>query len=208
MANSFKPVFYSVLFLIFGLSAELVELIKINKTLVLDVRYATLNNFTGKKVYPSGRCFLQRPAALALNKVQRELKKHGLGLKIWDAYRPLSVQKIFWEIYPNDNYVADPAKGSRHNRGCAVDVTLIDLKTGKELEMPSCFDDFSEKAGRDYEKMDSEARKNCKLLETAMEKYGFKGLSSEWWHFDFVGVGIEVGKEAWKQYPVTDVAIA
>lgn len=191
-----------------GLQAKLVELIKINQTFVLDVRYATADNFTGKKVYPSARCFLQEPAALALAKVQDELKKQDLGLKIWDAYRPLSVQKIFWEIYPNENYVADPVKGSRHNRGCAVDLTLVDLKTGKELVMPSNFDDFSEKASRDYEKMDSEARKNCKLLEATMEKHGFKGLSSEWWHFDFVGVGIEVGKEAWKQYSVTDVAIA
>lgn len=190
------------------LQADLVELIKINKTFVLDLPYATIHNFTGKKVYPSARCFLQEPAALALDKVQLELKKQNLGLKIWDAYRPLSVQKIFWEICPDDNYVANPAKGSRHNRGCAVDVTLVDLKTEKELVMPSRFDDFSEKASRNYDTMTSEARKNCKLLETTMEKYGFKGLQSEWWHFDFVGVETELGKEAWKQYPVTDVAIA
>ncbi len=193
--------------IILSLHAELVELITLNKNFVLDVRYATTNNFTGKKVYPSARCFLQKEAADALNLVQQELEKQELGLKIWDAYRPLSVQKIFWEIYPNENYVADPAKGSRHNRGCAVDVTLVDLKTGEELTMPSAFDDFSEKAHRNYDKMAPEARKNCKLLQDVMEKYGFRGVPTEWWHFDFVGVDTQPGKEVWKNYPVSDIII-
>ena len=192
-----------LLIITFGLSAELVELIKINNTFVLDVRYATTNNFTGKKVYPSARCFLQKPAALALNQAQQELAKQNLGLKIFDAYRPLRVQKIFWEICPNENYVADPAKGSVHNRGCAVDVTLIDLKTKQELVMPSGFDDFSEKAARNYNNMMPEARKNCKMLETAMQKHGFKGSPSEWWHFDYVG--FKSGEKAWKQFPVSDI---
>lgn len=192
--------------------AALVELIKINNSFVLDVRYATTNNFTGKKVYPSARCFLQKPAALALDQVQKELARHNFGLKIFDAYRPLSVQKIFWEIFPNEKYVADPKKGSRHNRGCAVDVTLINLTTKQELIMPSGFDDFSEKATRNYDKMEPEARKNCEFLETVMGRYGFKGAPSEWWHFDYVGpntVGLNSkrGKEAWREFPISDIAI-
>jgi len=198
--------FFSFL-LFFCLQAELVELININNSFVLDVRYATTNNFTGKKVYPSARCFLQKPAALALDQVQKELAKQNLGLKIFDAYRPLSVQKIFWEICPNENYVADPKKGSRHNRGCAVDLTLINLKTKQELVMPSDFDDLSKKAERDYDSMTPEVRKNCKLLEEVMEKHGFKGLPSEWWHFDYVGLGSKRGKEAWREFPVSDVDI-
>lgn len=206
--KNLHTIFLAPLIFICSLSAELVELVKINSNFVLDIRYATTNNFTGKKVYPSARCFLQQEAAEALDKVQQELEKQNLGLKIWDAYRPLSVQKIFWEIYPDENYVADPVKGSRHNRGCAVDLTLIDLKTGQELVMPSEFDDFSEKAHRNYDKMEPETAKNCKLLQDIMEKHGFRGLSSEWWHFDFVGIDTAVGQEVWKQYPVSDVAIA
>jgi|GEM_PF-5358063 len=204
MSHTYRHLTVCLLLYIFGINAELVELIKLNKTFVLDVRYATINNFTGKKVYPCNRCFLQEPAALALDKVQQELAAQGLGLKIFDAYRPLSVQKIFWNICPNENYVADPAKGSRHNRGCAVDVTLINSKTGKELEMPSEFDEFSEKAGRNYEKMESTTAKNCRLLQDIMEKHGFKGLPSEWWHFDFVGMDTQ--KEVWKEFPVSDIA--
>ncbi len=194
-----------LILVMFGLQAEFVELIKITPTIQFDVRYATTNNFTGKKVYPSARCFLQEPAALALDQVQQEFEKLGLGLKVFDAYRPLSVQKIFWAICPNENYVADPAKGSRHNRGCAVDLTLIDLKTGKELVMPSAFDEFSDKAGRNYDKMEPDACKNCKLLESIMKKHGFEGLPSEWWHFDFVGANPK--EEVWKAFPISDVDI-
>lgn len=188
----------------FFLHAELVELIKINSTFVLDIRYATTNNFTGKKVYPSAHCFLQEPAAKALNLVQKDLAKKGLGLKIWDGYRPLSVQKIFWKICSNPKYVANPAKGSKHNRGCAVDCTIIELKTGKELAMPSLFDEFSIRANRRYEKMAPQARRNCQALEEIMKKYGFKGESSEWWHYDFVGIGTKKGSEAWRQFPISD----
>jgi D-alanyl-D-alanine dipeptidase len=201
----FKKFFWYTLTFFLYASAELIELTKINKTFVLDVRYATTNNFTGKKVYQSARCFLQKEAANALNDVQQELAQQNLGLKIFDAYRPLSVQKIFWEIYPDENYVADPKKGSRHNRGCAVDLTLIDLKTKEELVMPSGFDDFSKKTTRDYDHMTPEARENCKLLENIMQKHGFRGLPSEWWHFDFVGSN--PNQEAWREYPVSDIAI-
>jgi D-alanyl-D-alanine dipeptidase len=140
----------------------------------------------------------------ALAKVQKELSAMGFGLKIFDGYRPLSVQKKFWDavadIFPDENeralYVANPKIGSKHNRGAAVDITLIDLVTGKEFEMPSGYDEFSEKAYRDYSKMTINSRKNCKLLELIMKKHGFDGAYSEWWHFDFNG---------WEKYPIFDV---
>lgn len=171
-------------------SHDLVNIQKINPTIRLDILYATTKNFTHKKVYPSAHCFLRRSVAKKLDLVQKELKKKGLGLKIFDGYRPLSVQKKFWSICPDPRYVLNPNKpgGSRHNRGIAVDVTLINLKTGKELEMPSAYDDFSSKAHRDYhaiEKRNPIAAKNCKLLETVMHKHGFTGIKTEWWHFDF-----------------------
>ncbi len=186
--------------------ASLVELIKISPHIRLDIRYATKKNFTGNVVYPSARCYLQKEVAVALDAVQREMEAVGLGLKIFDGYRPLSVQKIFWDVvsdrFPDpierQKYVANPAAGSKHNRGTAVDLTLIDLKTGKELEMPSGYDDFSALAHRIYGKMLSKrARRNCKLLELVMEKHGFIGIPSEWWHFDF---------KAWEKYPVADVS--
>lgn len=185
-------------FIINGKKIELVELIKINPNIKLDIRYATKNNFTGKQVYSSAKCYLQKSAALALDEVQKELEKQGLGLKIYDCYRPFSVQKIFWEICPDARYVADPKVGSKHNRGTAVDLTLIDLKTGEELEMPSLYDDFSEKASRNCKKMSEKARKNCKLLEKIMKKHKFVPQPTEWWHFDYKG---------WKDFDILDIKI-
>ena len=177
---------------------KLVEIVKINSKIKLDIKYSTTNNFTGKTVYSSNRCFLIKEVAIALNKVEKDLEKQGLGLKVWDGYRPLSVQKIFWSICPNENYVANPAKGSNHNRGTAVDLTLVDLKTGKELVMPSMFDDFSSKASRNYSKMSAVVSKNCRVLESLMVKHGFHAPYSEWWHFDY---------KNWKNYPVLDFDI-
>lgn len=178
--------------------ASLVELITINPTIVLDVRYATPDNFTKKIVYPSARVFIQKPVALALDAIQKELQPLGLGLKVFDGYRPLSVQKIFWALVPDARYVMPPSQGSNHNRGAAVDVTIIDLATGKELFMPSSFDDLTERAHRIYTKMDSrEAQLNCKFLELIMEKHGFIGFPTEWWHFDW---------HQSAQYPVLDVS--
>jgi len=174
---------------------EFIELNKMNPNILLDIRYATINNFTGKVVYPEARAFLVSDAAYSLDSVQKELETMGLGLKIYDAYRPLSVQKIFWEIMPDERYVADPKKGSRHNRGMAVDLTLVD-KNGKELFMPTEYDDFTEKAHRDYMNISDEQIKNRKILEDVMTKYGFKGLPTEWWHFDYRG---------WEDYDVMDV---
>jgi D-alanyl-D-alanine dipeptidase len=167
-------------------SSELVEVKKVIPNIVLDIRYATTNNFTGQKLYEHGRTFLRRAVAKHLSAAQREFNKMGLGLKIYDAYRPLSVQRKMWAIYPHEGYVANPAKGSRHNRGAAVDVTLVDLRTGKELPMPSGYDEFSERAHRDYTGASAEELRNRELLERVMEKHGFKGLFTEWWHFDDV----------------------
>ena len=183
-------------------SHNLIDLQKIIPTIKLDIRYATTNNFTGKKVYSFAtgapvKCFLQKPAAQALKKVQDELAILGLSLKVFDGYRPLSVQHIFWQLLPDERYVADPKKGSRHNRGCAVDVTLVKLD-GTDIMMPTDFDDFTERAHSDYMNLPSEAVKNRTLLRTVMEKHGFTVLATEWWHFDFKG---------WEHYPVLDVSL-
>jgi len=166
--------------------AQLVELNKVIPSIILDIRYATADNFVGKVLYPSARCFLVKPAAKALAKVQRDLKKQGYQLVVFDGYRPLSVQKIMWEIVANPEFVADPAKGSRHNRGYAVDVSLLDLD-GNPVLMPTPFDDFTEKARRNCTDLPDEAIRNRQILENAMIRHGFSPLPSEWWHFDYKG---------------------
>lgn len=163
--------------------------------ILLDIRYATENNFTGKKVYPSARCFLRYSVVKALSKVQKELQSMGLQLMIFDGYRPRSVQYIFWEIMPDERYVLNPKKGSRHNRGAAVDLTLADLY-GQPLKMPSEYDDFSEKAHVNYQNCDNESKKNRDLLQNIMTKNGFHSFETEWWHFDFTG---------WERFPLLDV---
>jgi len=174
---------------------DLVEIKTEETGIILDIRYATENNFAGQAVYGSPRCFLRKKTAEKILAVHKELETLGLGLKIWDGYRPRSVQYKFWELVPDPRYVADPSKGSKHNRGSAVDCTLVD-KDGNELEMPSVFDDFSEKAHRNYETMSPQAAKNCKQLETLMAKHGFSFFHSEWWHFDDVD---------WRQYDLLDI---
>lgn len=169
----------------------------VTPSIVLDIRYATSNNLTGTIIYPKAGGYVRAPVAHALNLVQQDLNKGGLGLKIFDAYRPLRYQKLFWSVMPDENYVAHPEKGSKHNRGASVDLTLIRLTDGQELEMPSDFDDLSEKAHRDYSRMTDEAAKNCKLLEDIMAKHGFTGWPKEWWHFDFQG---------WEHYPLEDIS--
>ncbi len=162
----------------------LINVKKLAPGIVVDMRYATDNNFTKQKLYPVGdECLLCEPAAERLARVQKKLEKKGLGLKIWDCYRPVSVQKKLWEIVPDDRYVANPVKGSRHNRGASVDLTLVDKK-GRELEMPTAFDEFSQKAHRDFMDLPAAALKNRKTLQDAMEAEGFLPLPTEWWHFD------------------------
>ncbi len=160
----------------------LVELIQISPQIRLDIRYATPNNFTGKVVYPSARCFLLRQVAERLHLVQGTLEKMGLGLKVFDGYRPLSVQKILWKVCPDPRYVADPKEGSCHNRGAAVDLTLVDLR-GKELPMPTEFDDFTAKASHSYLGGSSETQENRGLLKKVMEAEGFLAYEGEWWHY-------------------------
>jgi D-alanyl-D-alanine dipeptidase/kynurenine formamidase len=177
---------------------DLVELTSVDQTLKLDVRYATPNNFTGQPVYTEGRVFLQRPAAEALARVQQALHDKGYGLVLFDGYRPWRVTKLFWDITPADkkSFVADPAKGSKHNRGCAVDLSLVDLKTGHEVEMPGGYDEMSERSYPTYEGGTNAQREARDLLRAAMEHEGFFVYSHEWWHFDF---------KDWRAYPILDV---
>ena len=181
--------------------ADLVEVVKLDPTIRLDVRYATPNNFTGRPVYRQARAFLQRPAAEALVRVNRALHDEGYGLLVFDGYRPWSVTKLFWQITPKDKrergFVANPAKGSKHNRGAAVDLSLYDLATGKEVEMPSAYDEFSDRADPDYAGGTSEQRSRRDLLRAEMEREGFSVDPGEWWHFNYRG---------WEQYPILDIA--
>lgn len=176
---------------------DLIDIQQINPRIVLDIRYATPNNFTHRRLYSQPRCLLRTAVAQRLARVQVELEAQGLGLKVYDCYRPLSVQKELWKLIPDDRYVANPAQGSRHNRGSAVDLTLVD-RYGKELEMPTPFDEFSDRAHIDYPHMTPTARKNMQRLQAVMQKHGFTTIPSEWWHFD--------AKE-WNQYSVLDIPL-
>jgi len=177
------------------LKPDLVELVTLDPTIKLDIRYATTNNFLGTPVYTQARAFLQRPAAEALLRAHRELKAQGYGLIIHDGYRPWYVTKIFWDAVPTDKriFVADPSAGSKHNRGCAVDLSLYDLKTGQEVDMPSGYDEMTERAYADYPGGTDQQRALRLVLRQAMEKQGFAVIPKEWWHFDY---------KDWKQYPI------
>jgi zinc D-Ala-D-Ala dipeptidase len=175
---------------------ELINLAEFIPGIVLEIRYATTNNFTGEKIYNLARAYARKPVADALKKIQADLKKQGLELKIFDGYRPYSATVMFYETYHDTTYVASPYKGSRHNRGCALDLTLIDSKTGKELQMPTEWDSFKKEAWPSTPVADPVVRKNRKTLIDAMEKHGFKVNSSEWWHFDFIG---------WQKFAVMDI---
>jgi D-alanyl-D-alanine dipeptidase len=166
-------------------SKKMIDLGALIPGLVLDLRYATTNNFMKQKMYPGNisHTYLRAPAAKALLEVQQELYKMGYGLKIFDAYRPYSVTVQFWELVHDERYVADPSKGSGHNRGIAVDLTIIDLKSGKELEMPTGFDNFTDSAHHDFMNLQSLILQNRKLLREEMEKYGFLAFPTEWWHY-------------------------
>lgn len=181
--------------------ARLIELITLDKTIKLDIRYATENNFVGKKVYPEARAFLQKPAAKAIVRVHKKLRKQGLGLVIYDGYRPWAITKLFWEVTPEDKrmFVANPEKGSKHNRGCAVDLGIFDLKTGLAIPMPSGFDEFTERASPNYTGGTDEERRNRDLLRKLMEAEGFAVNPNEWWHFDY---------KNWQDYAIYDIAFS
>jgi len=167
--------------------ADLVELTKLDPTIKLEIRYATTNNFLGTVFYSEARAFMQRPAAEAVVRAIRKLKPYGYGLLIHDAYRPWYVTRVFWDATPDDKkiFVANPANGSRHNRGCAVDLTLYDLKTKKPVEMVSTYDETTARAYPDYPGGTSLQRWHRKLLRDAMEAEGFTVYEAEWWHFDY-----------------------
>jgi zinc D-Ala-D-Ala dipeptidase len=164
----------------------------------LDIRYATEDNFMNQRLYPLAAAWLRAPAAEALAAAERELAEQGIGLRIFDAYRPYSVTRIMWERIRDPDYVADPARGSRHNRGAAVDLTLIDLETGEELEMPTGYDNFTERAHHDFDDLREEVKENRRILRETMERHGFVALASEWWHYDFQG---------WEQFDLLDIPL-
>ncbi len=175
---------------------QLINLETFVPDLVLDIRYATTNNFTSERIYNLARAYARKPVAEALKMIQADLRKQGLGIKIFDAYRPYKATVKFYEVYHDTTYVASPYRGSRHNRGCALDLTVIDLKSGQELKMPTGYDSFQKAAWPSTPVSDPEIRKNRTLLINAMEKHGFKVNGSEWWHFDFIG---------WRKYEVLDI---
>jgi D-alanyl-D-alanine dipeptidase len=179
-------------------SPDLVELASLDRAIHLDVRYATSHDFLGAPVYTQARAFLQRPAAEAVLRALQRLKPLGYGLLIHDAYRPWYVTKIFWDATPPEGkiFVADPAQGSRHNRGCAVDLTLYELQTGKPIEMPGTYDEMSPRSFPDYPGGTSLQRWHRDLLRWSMESEGFTVYEHEWWHFDF---------KDWHAYPILNV---
>jgi zinc D-Ala-D-Ala dipeptidase len=164
---------------------RMVNVQELNPGISLDLRYASMNNFMHRIMYPEqpNYTFLRLPAARALSGVENELNRQGLGLKIYDAYRPYFVTEKFWELVHDDRYVADPKKGSGHNRGIAVDLTIIDLNTKKELKMPTGFDNFTDSAHHDFVNLPGEVLLNRKLLKETMEKFGFVEFPTEWWHY-------------------------
>ncbi|MFM7646043.1 MAG: M15 family metallopeptidase [Sphingomonadales bacterium] len=167
---------------------ELIELKKLNQGLVYDIRYASFNNFTGKALYPAKTkvCYLRKPAAEALARVALSLQKMGLGLKIFDSYRPYGVTEAFWKLIGDERYVAHPAKGSGHNRGIAVDLTLIDLNTQQELNMGTGFDNFSDTAHHSFTGLSLSVLQNRRILREEMIRQGFQPLETEWWHYAFL----------------------
>jgi D-alanyl-D-alanine dipeptidase len=174
---------------------SLVNVATLDPTIRLDIRYAGTGNFLSAPIYESARAYLQRPAAEALLRAHNRLKTSGYGILIHDAYRPWFVTWIFWEATPPQlkDFVANPARGSKHNRGCAADVTLYDLKSGSPVEMPSLYDEMSERAYPDYPASDPRQRQLRDLLRTAMESEGFTVYEYEWWHFDY---------KDWRHYPI------
>jgi D-alanyl-D-alanine dipeptidase len=179
-------------------ASELVELTKLDATMKLDIRYATPQNFMGRPLYPQARAFLQRPAAEALARVNAELKPLGYRLLVFDGYRPWRITKQMWDSTPpaKHAFVADPKVGSRHNRGCAVDLTLWSIATGKEVPMPGDYDEMSPRSSANYAGGTVAQREARDLLRRLMEAHGFTVLPAEWWHFDF---------KDWKSYPIQDI---
>jgi D-alanyl-D-alanine dipeptidase len=179
--------------------SDLVEVVTLDPAIHLDIRYAGHDNFLGEPVYTQARAFLQRPAAEALVRVNHKLAPYGYGLLIHDGYRPWYVTKIFWDATPpaQHDFVADPQEGSKHNRGCAVDLTLYALATGKAVEMPGLYDEMSPRSHVDYAGGTARQRELRDLLRQTMESEGFAVYPPEWWHYDY---------RDWESYAVENVA--
>jgi D-alanyl-D-alanine dipeptidase len=177
---------------------DLVDLAALGGGMHFDIRYATANNFLGVQVYQQARAFLERPAAQALLAAAQDLSVRGYGLLIHDAYRPWYVTKIFWDATPAKlhNFVADPAKGSKHNRGCAVDLSLYELSSGAPVEMPSGYDEMTERAHPDYRGGSRVESAHRNLLRRTMEAHGFTVDRGEWWHYDY---------RDWRRYPIVNI---
>ena len=165
-------------------------------TIPLDIRYATKNNFTKEVIYPCGRCFLQDEVAEALSQAQKKLQAQNLSLVLFDCYRPLAAQEKLWNIVPNPSYVTPPEKGSMHNKGLAVDVSIADA-TGKLVDMGTPYDYFGEKAHVDFYDLPNRVLKNRKILNDVMIEFGFKGIRTEWWHFSFQSLQASIENWQW-----------
>lgn len=175
---------------------ELIEIKKAIPSVVLDIRYATTNNFMHQIMYKQARAFARKPVVEKLKVIQARLKKDGYGLKIFDGYRPYAVTVSFYEKATDKAFVANPNKGSKHNRGCALDLTLIDLKTRKDIPMPTPYDSFEDAASPTYANLPANIIKNRDYLIKIMHENGFKVVNNEWWHFDFNG---------WENYSLMDI---
>ena len=178
--------------------ADLVELVRLDPTIKLDIRYAGTNNFLGKPVYKEARAFLQRPAAEAVVRAHRALRPHGYGLLIHDGYRPWAITKLFWDMTSGKQreFVADPKTGSKHNRGAAVDLTMYELKTGRAVQMPGDYDEMTERSDPAYQGGTADERARRDLLRKAMEAEGFTVEPNEWWHYNY---------QDWREYPILDI---
>jgi D-Ala-D-Ala dipeptidase len=171
-------------FVVWGQQSDFVRLKDLSPDFVYELKYATPDNFLKQAVYDCGECYLRKSTAEALVKANEAFKQLGYRIKLFDCYRPLSVQKKMWKILPGTHYVANPAKGSKHNRGAAVDLTLVDAE-GKELNMGTPFDFFGKEAHHTYTQHSKEVLENRKLLKETLDKYNFKSIYSEWWHYEY-----------------------
>jgi len=166
-------------------------------SLWLEISYATVNNFSKSVIYTKPKAFVRKPLAEALKLLQDSLAGLGLAIKIYDAYRPYAATLLFYEVYPDTNFVANPRYGSRHNRGACIDMTLVEKTTGKEIPMPTPFDEFSEKAHPDYPNLPDTVLKNRAFLFSIMSHFGFSHYPTEWWHFDY---------KDWEHFPLMDIS--
>ena len=180
-------------------TTEWADIALLDTSIVIDMKYATTENFVGEKMYECGRCFVRPEVAQSILKIQQKLRAHGLGLKMYDCFRPRPVQYALWEKVPDPRYVSDPKKGSMHNRGAAIDITLVTLD-GQELEMGTAFDYFGKEAYHAYQELPEAVLKNRKFLKETMEKNGFRSIRTEWWHYSYTLKSYALSDMLWKCY--------